>query len=100
MTQQKSTTPTWVAYIGWFVTGLIFLATEKNDEDLRWHAANSIGFSILVALVCWIPFIGWVASVGAFVLWILLMVKANQGERMEIPFVSEKSQQWFGGLFK
>jgi uncharacterized membrane protein len=79
--------------LGW-VTGIIFLILEKQDKSVRFHAMQSIvvfGAYTIVALVFgWIPFIGWIISpilgVIAFILWILLMVKAYQGQQWKVPF--------------
>lgn len=114
MTQQKSSTPIWLIYFFQWITGLIFLATEKNDADIRWHAANSFtvfaGLCIL-SIVCWIlsfiPFIGilftiigvivWIANL---ILWILLMVKGSQGEKVRIPVATDFAESTVINWFK
>jgi uncharacterized membrane protein len=47
------------------------------------------GFSMGLGLV-------WLVSVVGFVLWILLMVKAYQGERFRIPLAADLADQIFG----
>jgi uncharacterized membrane protein len=92
--------------LGW-ITGLIFFFTDKRPY-VRFHAAQSIvvfgalhlvlivlgtfwGFSMFMG--------GWGAfSLGflvlrivdllAFVLWILCMIKAYQGERFKVPIAA------------
>ncbi len=93
-----------LAYLLWFVTGLIFLLIEKKDETVRWHAAQSIVlwvglfiFFVGLSISSMIPFIGWMialliiplASLGAFILWIVLMIKAYQGQKWELPVVDQ-----------
>lgn len=83
--------------LGW-ITGLIFILIEREDQFVRFHAVQSIitfgALSIIVLAVSWIPILG--AALGAiagllgFVLWILLMIKAYQGERYKLP--------WVGGI--
>ena len=82
--------------LGW-VTGLIFLVIEKEDQDVRFHAYQSFitfgTISILSIGLQFVPFIGWFAAallgpVG-FILWVLLMLKAFQGERFKLPVAGD-----------
>ena len=82
--------------LGW-VTGVIFLILEKDDEDVRFHALQSIatfGALTLLNLVSGlIPIFGWMIAAlifpVSFILWIVLMVKAYRGERFVLPWVGE-----------
>jgi uncharacterized membrane protein len=91
-----------------FVSGLVFYLLS-DDEFVRFHAAQStIVFGVLFTLNLVVSFLqGVVAlvpeagptltvvfgalsgglSLLAFGLWILLMIKAYQGERFQVPFV-------------
>ena len=79
--------------LGW-ITGLIFFLIEKKNKFVRFHALQSIvvfGVLTLASIVLgWIPIIGQVIVaiiwVLAIVLWILLMVKAYQGEKYKLPW--------------
>lgn len=93
--------------LGW-ITGLIFLLIDKRPF-VRFHAAQSIavfgGLSILYVVVGQMFVVGvavggaagWgmgsllflVLRVGGFILWILLMVKAYQGERYRLPLAGD-----------
>jgi uncharacterized membrane protein len=96
--------------LGW-ITGLIFFLIEK-DKYVRFHALQSIFFSIatfvvwlgyvIVAIIfSFIPIIGAIISlllwltigIGCFVLWIMLMVKAYQGERYKLPLLGDWAEQ-------
>ncbi len=99
--------------LGW-LTGIIFLVLEKENKFVRFHAVQSIivfgGLFILslivgivVSILLVMPFIGWswiaetlVGLIGLIslliplvvvILWILLMVKAYQGEMYKLPIV-------------
>lgn len=81
--------------VGW-ITGLIFLLTEKEDKFIRFHAAQSFVTFGALTIILWIPAIGQLfgiilAPIG-FILWIFLMVKAYQGERYELPFISKYAE--------
>lgn len=107
-------TPAWLTYLFGWITGLIFLGVEKKDEDIRWHAANSIGVfgavtlaSIVLSLLAKIPvlgilfaIIGWIVGVVAFVLWLVLMINAGNGSRFKVPFITDFAEKNFLNLFK
>jgi uncharacterized membrane protein len=79
--------------LGW-VTGIIFLIVEK-DSFVRFHAAQSVvTFGILTIIVV-IPFLWFfvpIAWIVGFVLWLVLIYKAYQGEEFKLP--------WIGNLAK
>jgi len=82
-----------LCYLGGWITGIIFLVIEQKNKFVRFHALQSIvTFGVLTvasAMLSWIPFVGGffgaVIGILAFVLWILLMVKAYQGELYKVP---------------
>ncbi|WP_200840409.1 DUF4870 domain-containing protein [Natrialba sp. INN-245] len=98
-----------VAYLLGPITGILFFVLEDKNTFVRFHAAQSmivfgaliaIQVAIMIAQVVLetIPFIGWVLSfvVGlftmllmpiAFVLWLLLLLKAYKGERFSLPLL-------------
>jgi uncharacterized membrane protein len=92
-----------LAYLLGPITGIIFLIVEKTNTFVRFHAMQStvlwvgwviasIALSILSGVV---PVIGWifglvlsiVMSFGGFILWLVLMWKAYQGQEWELPIV-------------
>ena len=100
--------------LGW-VTGLIFYLIDKRP-NVRFHAAQSIvvfgglhilsfvlgmffGFSMLAGGFGGFSLgimIYWLVSLLSFVLWILLMVKAYQGERFRVPLAADLADKLFG----
>ncbi len=87
--------------LGW-ITGIIFLLLEKESKFVRFHALQSVitfgGLGVLSLFLGWIPFFGWllaaVIGILSFILWIILMVKAYQGETFKLPIAGDiaKSQ--------
>ncbi len=77
---------------------------EQKNRFIRFHAAQSIvvfGFlSIVSGLLHPIPFVGQffgvIVGVVALVLWIVLMVKAGQGELFVIPGAGDLAQKLLG----
>jgi uncharacterized membrane protein len=101
--------------LGW-LTGLIFFLIEKENKFVRFHAMQSMivfgalfvfqiaigilsGIFAAIGVGFLIPLFtvttGLVALLG-FILWILLMIKAYQGEMFKLPIagdIAEKNTQ-------
>ena len=83
--------------------GLVALAAEKRDREVRWHARNGlllfsavvaigavatlVGF-LLPSLGCLYPMIMLAALVAYALVTILATVKAIGGERLFVPGIS------------
>ncbi len=81
--------------LGW-LTGIVFLLLEKENLFVRFHAMQSLAvflaLFILSIVVGWIPVLGLLTPlifVLAVILWILLMLKAFQGERYKLPWAGD-----------
>ena len=91
--------------LGW-VSGLVFILIEKQSNFVRFHAIQSIyvfGTLTVASIVLgWIPVIGLVIQsliwVLAVVLWIVLMIKAYQGEKYKLPWVGDLAEKRSGSL--
>lgn len=93
-----------LSYVLGPITGIIFLFLEK-DKFVRFHAMQSIvfsvvafvlnmilGFTIVLALI--LPLL-WIAE---FVLWLVLIYKAWQGEEWELPVIGKLARQFLGKM--
>jgi uncharacterized membrane protein len=86
-----------LCYLGFWITGIIFLVLEQKNKWVRFHAAQSIvifgPIFLIGGIIGWIPFIGPVFSVLlsilGFILWIVLMVKAYHGEYYKVPIAGD-----------
>lgn len=95
-----------------FVGGLVIFLLERENKFIRFHALQSILFNVAVIVISialviitvilvFVPILGWVAAVvlwlvfgiGAFVLWVVLMVKSLQGEYYKLPVIGDWSDQ-------
>jgi uncharacterized membrane protein len=82
-----------LCYVAGWISGIIFLVMEKKNQFVRFHAMQSIvTFGILTIasiVLSWIPFAGsyfaFAIGILIFILWIVLMVKAYQGELYKLP---------------
>jgi uncharacterized membrane protein len=77
-----------LCYLGWWVTGLIFLLTDKRPF-VRFHAAQSIAifgaWTILWFVLHFTFGVIGLLDLLVFVAWIVLMVMAYQGKTFEVP---------------
>jgi uncharacterized membrane protein len=100
--------------LGW-VTGLIFYFIDKRPY-VRFHAAQSIVvfaglqiISIILGTVFGVSLLAGglagfsmgyalygLVNLAGIVLWILLMVKAYQGERFRVPVAADIAEKLFG----
>jgi uncharacterized membrane protein len=93
-----------LCYLLWWVTGLIFLLVEKDNEYVRFHAMQSIVTSaamlvafIVLSVLSVIPFLTAVCFllmgliiVGSFPLWLFLMYKSFwRHERFKLPWIGD-----------
>ncbi len=89
-----------LSYVLGPITGVLFLVMEK-DKFVRFHAMQSIvfsvvafalnmilGFTIILALV--LPIL-WIVE---FILWLVLIYKAWQGEEWELPVIGKFARQF------
>ena len=84
----------------------MFLVVERKSEYVRFHAMQSlITFGILgvaVLISTFLPVIGglinWLAGLLILVLWVLMMVKAWQGERFKLPWVGNEAEKQVGRM--
>lgn len=94
--------------LGW-ITGLVFFLIEKENKFVRFHAMQSIvvfgaltaaqiaigifiGLFTVVHLYFLIPIFTLLyplIGLAGLVLWILLMVKAYQGEKFKLPIAGD-----------
>ncbi len=78
-----------LCYVLWWVTGIIFLVLENKNKFVRFHAIQSIcvlGFFWLLAIIfIWAWWVSWIFWVIGVIFWIILMVKAYQGQMWKLP---------------
>lgn len=86
-----------VAYLLGPITGVVLLLVEKENKFIRFHAMQSTllfgGLFIVNVGLGFIPLLGWlvglILSMVSFILWIVLMWKAFNGEEYEVPYVGK-----------
>lgn len=105
-----------LAYFLGPLTGILFLVVEKQNQFVRFHAAQSVvlgiawvifwvAMMILSTILAVVPLIGFLISMvlylvvglGAFVLWLLLMFRAYSGAEWELPVVGPQARKLIAG---
>ena len=90
-----------LCYVGWWISGIVFVVLEKKSTSVRFHAWQSIvTFGVLTVVqiaIAVIPFVGWILSplvwILSVVLWILLMVQAGSGKMWKLPWVGNWAEK-------
>jgi len=87
-----------LSYVLGPVTGIFFLLTNKNPF-VRFHAMQSTVVFVVLFMLQWVLGITIIlfplsALIGivTFVLWLVLIYKAWQGEEWEVPFLGKISR--------
>lgn len=100
----------YITIIGWIVA---YVMHGNNKSQLgAFHIRQSLflmlcGFTTAIAqmLFVFIPFLGWIISIllyfvllGLFVLWIIGLIAAINGEEKPVPFLGAKAQELLKGI--
>lgn len=87
--------------LGW-ITGLVFLLIEKDDQFVRFHAMQSIVTFGGLTVIMMVPIIGWfltpMLAILGFVLWLVLIYKAYQGEEFKLPWIGQFAKKQLGKI--
>ena len=105
--KQSSLDPKVVAllsYLLWLIGGIVFFATSR-DPFVRFHAMQSVLFNAAIAVIyvfmMILGFMFWyllgiislIIWTAIFALWIILMVKAYQGEKFKLPIIGPLAER-------
>lgn len=93
-----------LCYLIGFVGGIVFFAISK-DKFVRFHAMQSIMLSVALGVVWalffalqfvapFLFFITWIVYLGVFALWIVLMMKAYNGEKYKLPVIGDMAEKY------
>jgi uncharacterized membrane protein len=84
----------------------IFMHQNHKTQIGAFHLRQMLGIVLTAAAgaVCGVvPILGWIVwfllTVGLFVLWIMGLLSAVQGETRPVPVLGEHYQRWFAGAF-
>ncbi|MFW6111153.1 MAG: DUF4870 domain-containing protein [Thermoproteota archaeon] len=100
--------------LGW-ITGIVFLVLEGKNDFIKFHAMQSIVTFLPLTILVWLfgtiggtfggfwwgfsPFfllftvLSWLIGLFTLILWLILMLKAYQGERYKLPIIGDIVEQ-------
>jgi uncharacterized membrane protein len=90
-----------LCYVAGWITGIIFFVLEQKNKFVRFHAAQSIvafgAITVAGVLLGLIPVVGdaFSAVIGiiGFIVWIIMMVKAANGEWYKLPWAGDIAEK-------
>ena len=100
-----------LAYIT-IIPAIIFLVVEPYNRSrfIRFHSFQSIFFAvawtviwIALSFVGMIPVLGWLTlliwpllGIGGLIIWVILLLKANQGQMFKLPVIGDMAEKQAG----
>jgi uncharacterized membrane protein len=100
-----------LAYVT-IIPAIVFLVVEpfSRKRFVRFHAFQSIFFFVAwividigLSIIGHIPFLGWatlflwpLVSLALFIVWLLLLLKAYQGQMFKLPVIGDIAEQQAG----
>jgi uncharacterized membrane protein len=99
-----------LCYLGIWITGIIFYFVEDIYKLIRFHAMQSILVFLPLSILGWIfggffgvfhygsewyflAWIGWLFWILVVILWLILMIKAFQGQKWKLPVVGDIAEK-------
>jgi len=100
-----------LCYLLLWVSGIVLYVVEKDNKFVKFHAVQSIlvflplqilwfifgGFGFFGAYWwgawAFIVICGWIIAAIMLLLWLILMLKAYQGEKFKLPIVGDIAEK-------
>lgn len=105
--EKQDNTLAWVSYltiIGWIIALVMYNDSQKSNTLVKFHLKQSlalmlagIAFWVVLLVLAFIPILGWLVAVVItpifyilfFVIWILGLVYAAQGQEKHLPIIGK-----------
>jgi uncharacterized membrane protein len=100
-----------LAYVT-FIPAIIFLVTPPYNQSrfVRFHSYQSIFFSVAIfgiqvalSILTVVPFLIFITgplhllvALGALIVWIIVLLKANQGQMFKLPVIGDLAEKQAG----
>lgn len=85
-----------ITLIGWIIA--LILNSSEKDEFADYYIRQALGIMLLGIAISIIPVINIVGWIVVFVLWLISLIGAVQGEKKETPIIGKYFQEWFKGI--
>jgi len=102
-TIQEGKTMAIISYITWIGTLIAFIMNnEKHNSFAAFHIRQMVGlslFSLGISIIArYGGFVAGILGICLFVLWIIGLIGAINGEEKKVPFVGDLFQDWFKAI--
>ena len=104
-TVQEGKTMAIISYITVIGTLIAFIMNQnKHNYFASFHIRQAIGVFLVGLIVSFIQrytHFGWVDTllgIGVFILWVIGLIGAIQGEEKPVPLLGEQFQEWFRNI--
>jgi uncharacterized membrane protein len=104
-TEDKTTAIVAYLTIIGFIVAMILNSSKKTRLG-AFHLRQMLGIfltGLAGSMVMIIPILGWITGfcvwIGVFVLWIMGLISAINGQLKPVPLLGEHYQKWFGNAF-
>lgn len=104
-TAKEGKTAAIIAYLWWIGLIIAFIINkDKKNPFTSFHIRQSIGL-LLLSFAANIAYkftgdtVGYLLNIGVFVLWVIGLIGAFNGEKKEIPLLGDKFQEWFKSIY-
>jgi uncharacterized membrane protein len=88
-----------LAGIGYIVGIVVLVALlidpYKDEPFVRFHAIQALALWVIVVVLGWIPFVGWLLWLVVVVFAIVAAINAFQGKYYEVPVLGGLLKGWF-----
>lgn len=87
-----------LSYVFWIVAIIVLLLEPyKSQHYTRANAVQALVLGLVIWVLGWIPVIGWIIALVAFVFAIIAILKALKGEIYEVPVVYGFAKSFIDG---
>ncbi|HEY9167896.1 MAG TPA: hypothetical protein VIN72_00235 [Lutibacter sp.] len=102
-TIQNGKTMAIISYITWIGTLIAFVMNnEKHNSFAAFHIRQMVGlslFSLGISIVSrYAGPVAGILAIGLFVLWIIGLMGAINGQEKKVPLVGDLFQDWFKAI--
>ena len=93
-----------VSYLWWVGLIIAIVTRKEKTEYTNFHIRQSLGLMILSLasfVVNYLPMGRYISSaigILIFILWIIALIGAINGEKKLVPVLGEKFQEWFKNI--
>ena len=90
----------WGAISYLWILSLVALVVKKDNAFVKFHASQGILLFVISLVLMFVPIIGWLINLIIGIIAIVGIIKALQGEKWQIPLISDLSQKFGDWIIK